>query len=89
MKAGYDARMRAKKEKEKERGAKEEQERQEQIERERDPSGWAARIRRDYAVSQSYWSPFLVINERIWRVCLVSLRPSWNVLRSERNAALP
>jgi len=49
MKAGYDARMRAKKEKEKEKEAKEEQERQEQIERQADPSGWAKRIRREHA----------------------------------------
>jgi hypothetical protein len=65
MKAGYDARMRAKKEKEKEKEAKEEQERQEQIERQADPSSWAKRIRGEHAVRQSSWSPLSCIHEGV------------------------
>jgi hypothetical protein len=50
-KAGYEARIRAKKEKEKGREAKEELERQEQLEREADPIAWVKRVRSEHTVN--------------------------------------
>lgn len=51
MKAGYDARNRAKVEKEEERRAAEEQHRRDEEERRNDPRAWAAKIRQEYEVS--------------------------------------
>lgn len=51
MKAGYDARNRAKIEKEEERKAAEEQHRRDEEERRNDPRAWAAKIRHEYEVS--------------------------------------
>lgn len=47
MKAGYDARERARKEKERERDEREAAEKMEEDERERDLEGWATRLRRE------------------------------------------
>lgn len=50
MKAGYDARERARKEKEREREEKEAEERREEEERDRDLAGWANKMRREHEV---------------------------------------
>ena len=50
MKAGYEARERAKKEKEREKEEKLAEERREQEERERDLSGWSNRLRKEQEV---------------------------------------
>ena len=50
MKAGYEARERAKKEKEREREEKLAEERREQEERERDLAGWSSRLRKEQEV---------------------------------------
>ena len=47
MKAGHDARERAKREKEREREERAAEERREEEERDRDLGGWAARLRRE------------------------------------------
>jgi len=48
LKAGYDARMRARKEKEEERKAKEEDEKREKEERENDPKAWSEKLRKEH-----------------------------------------
>ncbi|KAF8605000.1 actin-like protein Arp5p [Ceratobasidium sp. AG-I] len=48
LKAGYDARVRARKEKEAAKKEKEEEERRELEERTTDPTGWAAKLREDH-----------------------------------------
>lgn len=48
LKAGYEARLRARQEKEAARKEKEEEERREQEEREADPVGWASKLREDH-----------------------------------------
>ena len=53
MKAGYEARERAKKEKEREREEKLAEERREQEERERDLAGWSNRLRKEQEVCRS------------------------------------
>lgn len=50
LKAGYDARERARKEKEREREAREAEERREEEERERDLEGWASKLRAEHEV---------------------------------------
>ncbi|KAG8682449.1 Nuclear actin-protein involved in chromatin remodeling [Ceratobasidium sp. 395] len=50
LKAGYEARIRARKEKEAARKEKEEEERRELEERTLDPAGWAAKLREDHEV---------------------------------------
>jgi actin-related protein 5 len=50
MKAGYDARQRAKREKEREREEREADEQRERDERERDLTGWADKLKHDHAV---------------------------------------
>lgn len=50
MKAGYDARERAKKEKEREREEKLAEERREEEERERDLVAWSSRLRKEQEV---------------------------------------
>ena len=50
MRAGYEARMRARAEKQREQEAREEEERKEAAERERDPQAWAAKLRKEYEV---------------------------------------
>lgn len=56
MKAGFDARERARKEKERERGEREAEEKREEDEREQNLEGWAGRLRREHAVSSAlYW----------------------------------
>jgi hypothetical protein len=50
MKAGYEARMRAKKDKEKEKEAREEEERKELEEMENDLPGWSERMRNVHEV---------------------------------------
>jgi actin-related protein 5 len=51
MKAGYEARLRAKREKEKEREERELEVQREEEERERDLQGWSSRLRREHDVS--------------------------------------
>ncbi|TCD67456.1 Actin- protein 5 [Steccherinum ochraceum] len=48
MKAGYDARERARREKERERGEREAEERREEDEREHDLEGWALKMRKEH-----------------------------------------
>ena len=48
MKAGYDARERARKEKEREREEREAEERREEEERDRDLAGWAVKMRKEF-----------------------------------------
>lgn len=50
MKAGYDARERARKEKEREREEREAEERREEEERDRDLNGWALKMRKEHEV---------------------------------------
>ena len=50
MKAGYDARERARKEKEREREEKEAHERREEEERNEDLQGWALKMRKEHEV---------------------------------------
>lgn len=52
MKAGYDARQRAKREKEREREEREADERREKDQRERDLAGWSEKLKREHAVSR-------------------------------------
>ena len=56
MKAGYEARQRAKREKEREREEREADERREKDERERDLTGWSDRLKREHAVRPP-WFP--------------------------------
>jgi hypothetical protein len=51
LKAGYEARLRARKEKEAARKEKEEEERRELEERTADPTGWASKLREDHEVA--------------------------------------
>lgn len=51
MKAGWEARVRARKEKEREREEKKAEERREAEEREQDLEGWAERLRKEHEVS--------------------------------------
>ena len=51
MKAGFEARMRARREKEREAEEREAEERREREDRERDLSGWVDRMRREHTVS--------------------------------------
>lgn len=53
MKAGYDARERARKEKEREREEREAEERREVEEREQDLEGWANRLRKEHEAIMS------------------------------------
>lgn len=53
MKAGYDARERARKEKEREREEREAEERREEEERDRDLTGWASKMRKEHEVGAS------------------------------------
>jgi len=50
LKAGYEARVRARKEKEKEREEKEREEKREEDERENDFKGWSRRLWEEHAV---------------------------------------
>ena len=50
LKAGFEARMRARREKEREIEEREAEERREREDRERDLSGWVNKIRREHAV---------------------------------------
>lgn len=50
MKAGYEARERAKREKEREREEREAEERREVEERERDLAGWASKLKKEQEV---------------------------------------
>ena len=50
MKAGFEARMRARREKEREKAQREDEARRENEERERDLRGWASRIRAEHEV---------------------------------------
>lgn len=50
MKAGYDARIRAKREKEREKEERELQVKREEEEREQDLDGWANKLRREHEV---------------------------------------
>lgn len=50
MKAGFEARMRARREKEREKAQREDEARREHEARERDLRGWAARIRAEHEV---------------------------------------
>lgn len=50
MKAGYDARERAKREKEREREEREAEERREEEDRDRDLAGWASKLRKEQEV---------------------------------------
>lgn len=54
MKAGYDARERAKREKEREREEREAEEKREEDERDRDLTGWANRLRKEQEVCVSF-----------------------------------
>ena len=50
MKAGFEARMRARREKQRERALREDEARRETEERERDLRGWTARVRGEHQV---------------------------------------
>jgi actin-related protein 5 len=50
MKAGFDARVRARREKEREREERETQERREEAERDEDLGGWARKLRQEQEV---------------------------------------
>lgn len=50
MKAGFEARMRARREKEREKAQREDEARRENEERDRDLQGWAARVRTEHEV---------------------------------------
>lgn len=50
LKAGFEARVRARREKEREKGEREAEERRELEERERDLPGWAGKLRREHEV---------------------------------------
>ena len=54
MKAGYDARERARKEKEREREEREAEVKREEDEREQDLEGWANRMRKEHEVCTAY-----------------------------------
>lgn len=54
MKAGYEARVRAKKEKERDREEREAEEKKEGDERERDLGAWAGKLRKEQEVSLEY-----------------------------------
>ena len=63
LKAGYDARVRAKAEAEQLRRNAEEAARKEDEERERDPEGWSARVRAEHDVCVSYVEVVLISNQ--------------------------
>ena len=54
MKAGYEARERAKREKEREREEREAEEKREEQERDRDLAGWASKLRKEQEVRRSF-----------------------------------
>jgi actin-related protein 5 len=53
MKAGFEARLRARREKEREKALREDEARREHEERDRDLRGWAARVRGEHEVRSS------------------------------------
>jgi actin-related protein 5 len=57
LKAGFDARIRAKREKEREREEKETEERRDLEEREADLDGWANKMRKEHEVCPSSSTP--------------------------------
>lgn len=50
LKAGFEARLRARREKEKEREERAAEERRDNEDRERDPEGWASKLRKEHEV---------------------------------------
>lgn len=63
MKAGFDARERARKDKEREREEREAEEKREVDERERDLAGWAGKLRKEHEVRHQphpTYLPFLL-----------------------------
>lgn len=62
LKAGFDARIRARREKEREREERESDERREREEREADLKGWAGKLRKEHEVSRFLLrAPFIEI----------------------------
>lgn len=84
IKAGYEARMRAKQEKQREKEAREEEERKEAEDRERNPRGWAEKLRREYEVC-----PFAnAIFHRLTGLCYAQTTIDSMKDRKRRKAAL-
>jgi actin-related protein 5 len=84
LKAGFDARVRAKREKEREREEKEIEERRDLEEREADLAGWASRMRKEHEV-YALSTPLLVLHlsEYVSQVLMNRVKE-----RTRRKAAL-